>query len=188
MMGKRSNKNNGFTLAELLIVVAIIAVLVAVSIPVFKWNIEKAKEAYDLYTMRQAASAAVELFYAGVSDQTSANEAGLSWWSPGDNSATNANAWGIYDPDTGKFYSCDVKYVKPYGKGTTTDGETSFVMGNDRGAYASKKDYTKAFVMIAIYPNGNNKHVDIYWKDTDNKYIGGQHAASDPKYSIRIGL
>lgn len=35
----------GFTLAELLIVVAIIAVLVAVSIPIFNKQLEKARDA-----------------------------------------------------------------------------------------------------------------------------------------------
>ena len=39
----RKNNNNGFTLAELLIVVAIIAVLVAVSIPVFTAQLNKAR-------------------------------------------------------------------------------------------------------------------------------------------------
>ena len=37
------NCKNGFTLAELLIVVAIIAVLVAISIPIFTGQLEKAK-------------------------------------------------------------------------------------------------------------------------------------------------
>ena len=42
-MRKRLNKK-GFTLAELLIVVAIIGVLVAVSIPIFTAQLEKARE------------------------------------------------------------------------------------------------------------------------------------------------
>lgn len=44
--------NKGFTLAELLIVVAIIAVLVAVAIPVFTSQLEKSKEATDLANIR----------------------------------------------------------------------------------------------------------------------------------------
>ena len=48
-LGKR---NNGFTLAELLIVVAIIAVLVAISIPIFTNQLEKARRAVDLHTAR----------------------------------------------------------------------------------------------------------------------------------------
>lgn len=46
------NKCNGFTLAELLIVVAIIGVLVAVSIPVFSQQLEKSREATDLANVR----------------------------------------------------------------------------------------------------------------------------------------
>ena len=44
----------GFTLAELLIVVAIIAVLVGISIPVFTAQLEKAKEGKDLANLRAA--------------------------------------------------------------------------------------------------------------------------------------
>ena len=51
-MKKRNNK--GFTLAELLIVVAIIAVLVAIAIPVFTTQLEKSREATDLANVRAA--------------------------------------------------------------------------------------------------------------------------------------
>ena len=44
----------GFTLAELLIVIAIIAVLVAVAIPVFGSQLEKSREAADLANVRAA--------------------------------------------------------------------------------------------------------------------------------------
>lgn len=47
-------KNDGFTLAELLIVVAIIGVLVAISIPVFSSQLEKSREATDLANVRAA--------------------------------------------------------------------------------------------------------------------------------------
>ena len=49
-------EKNGFTLAELLIVVAIIAVLVAISIPIFTSQLEKAREAVDLSNIRSAYS------------------------------------------------------------------------------------------------------------------------------------
>ena len=48
---KKLNKK-GFTLAELLIVVAIIAVLVAIAIPVFSGQLEKAREATDAANIR----------------------------------------------------------------------------------------------------------------------------------------
>ena len=47
-------KNSGFTLAELLIVVAIIAVLVAIAIPVFTTQLEKSREATDMANFRAA--------------------------------------------------------------------------------------------------------------------------------------
>ncbi len=47
-------ERKGFTLAELLIVVAIIAVLVAIAIPVFTSQLEKSREATDLANVRSA--------------------------------------------------------------------------------------------------------------------------------------
>ena len=52
-MFKKLRKNEkGFTLAELLIVVAIIGVLVAISIPIFTSQLEKAREATDQANLR----------------------------------------------------------------------------------------------------------------------------------------
>ena len=51
---KKMNNRKGFTLAELLIVVAIIAVLVAIAIPVFTTQLEKAREATDIANVRSA--------------------------------------------------------------------------------------------------------------------------------------
>lgn len=49
----KQNKN-GFTLMEMLIVIAIIAVLIAVAIPVFASQLEKTREAIDLANVRSA--------------------------------------------------------------------------------------------------------------------------------------
>lgn len=68
MLKKLRNKK-GFTLAELLIVVAIIGVLVAISIPIFTSQLEKAREATDLANIRSAyAEASAELL---TDDKTS---------------------------------------------------------------------------------------------------------------------
>lgn len=44
-VNKRKSTRSGFTLAELLVVVAIISVLVAIMIPVFQNQLEKSREA-----------------------------------------------------------------------------------------------------------------------------------------------
>ena len=54
MFKKVKENKKGFTLAELLIVVAIIAVLVAISIPIFTAQLEKSREAVDEATIRAA--------------------------------------------------------------------------------------------------------------------------------------
>ncbi len=54
----RGNKK-GFTLAELLVVVAIVGILVAISIPVFTSQLAKARKATNQANMRAAKAAAV---------------------------------------------------------------------------------------------------------------------------------
>ena len=51
-MLKKLNNKKGFTLMEMLIVVAIIAVLVAIAIPVFNGALTKSKEAADVANIR----------------------------------------------------------------------------------------------------------------------------------------
>ena len=62
-MFKKAKKNKkGFTLAELLIVVAIIAVLVAISIPIFNSQLEKSRDAVTAANLRAAyAEAATDI-------------------------------------------------------------------------------------------------------------------------------
>ena len=60
----RENKK-GFTLAELLVVVAIISILVAVSIPVFTSQLKKATRATNLANARAAKAAAVAEYLTG---------------------------------------------------------------------------------------------------------------------------
>lgn len=55
---EKLNKNGGFTLVEMLIVVAIIAILVAVSIPMVTGSLDKAKQATDDANIRAAIGAA----------------------------------------------------------------------------------------------------------------------------------
>ena len=61
MLQSLRNRRNrkGFTLAELLIVVAIIAVLVAIAVPLFVSGLQKAQEARDNANVRSVRSAGV---------------------------------------------------------------------------------------------------------------------------------
>lgn len=74
------NKKKGFTLAELLVVVAIIAVLVAISIPIFTSQLEKSRESVDLANTRAAYA---EVMTAALTDDktpsTSASEYTISY-------------------------------------------------------------------------------------------------------------
>ena len=61
--------NKGFTLAEMLIVVAIIAVLVSVAIPVFADKLEAAKEAVDVSNIRTAYGIGATMLMTGEIDE-----------------------------------------------------------------------------------------------------------------------
>ena len=63
----------GFTLAELLIVVAIIAVLVAIAIPIFTSQLEKSRESVDLSNVRAAYA---EVMSAAITDDGTAQYGG----------------------------------------------------------------------------------------------------------------
>lgn len=151
--------NKGFTLAELLIVVAIIAVLVAFSIPVFFAQIEKSREAVDLSNLRSA-------YGAGV-------------YKLNENSSGNSLETYIYNPSSGKLLtpseagkSGDTLYC---GKGTSRTGNekniksinwkdkdvSEYSISNKRilvessggMMYNPAKDYTDKYVItVTIYP------------------------------------
>lgn len=65
---KKTNKK-GFTLAELLVVVAIIAVLVAVAIPIFTSQLEKSREAVDAANIRAAYAEVLSNKVSGETDE-----------------------------------------------------------------------------------------------------------------------
>lgn len=66
----KKNNNKGFTLMEMLIVVAIIAVLVAIAIPVFTNQLEKAREATDEANIRSAYAEVMACALTDAADET----------------------------------------------------------------------------------------------------------------------
>ena len=135
-MLKKMNKK-GFTLAELLIVVAIIAVLVAISIPIFSAQLEKAKEATDMANIRSA-YAEVVANYLGDSTKGYTIEVKLKSDTSNYKSDENAEIAGvkykdIISTESGKTVQTPFK-VAVTADGTVTIGgqtaKTSNISGN----------------------------------------------------------
>lgn len=124
-MKLRSKK--GFTLMEMLIVVGIIAVLVAVSIPVFTSQLEKAREAADIANMRSAKAEGVALYLT---------------------EEITADTTRYYDAATGKLQS-GTNGIKAYGKGTAADGGSSYEN------YTKDTVTTNQIIAVTISPEGN---------------------------------
>lgn len=84
MIKKVRERREGFTMAELLIVVAIIAVLVAIAIPVFNAQLEKSRDSTDQANVRAAyAELSAALITAGEdgTDLASLGLASADGWS-----------------------------------------------------------------------------------------------------------
>lgn len=69
----RENKK-GFTLAELLVVVAIVGILVAISIPVFTAQLSKARKATNQANLRAAKAAAVAQYMTDEMEKNATDE------------------------------------------------------------------------------------------------------------------
>ena len=129
---KKNNK--GFTLMEMLIVVAIIAILVAISIPVFTAQLEKARENTDIANMRAAKAEAVAMYLTEDPNFT-------------------VGATYKYDAVNGKLVA-STDTVAAYGKGTANPG------GVEYGDYENNKDYTKSVITVSV---SNAGEVTLAW-------------------------
>lgn len=105
---KEKFNKKGFTLAELLIVVAIIAVLVAVSVPVFNSKLERSREAVDIANMRAAKVAAIAAYL--------------------DDEIPEGTTTVYYDAENGVVVTEDKKPTEGYGQGSDKlDGKTTYL-------------------------------------------------------------
>ena len=96
---KKNNK--GFTLAELLIVVAVIAVLVAVAIPTFTNQLEKSRQAVDISNLREAYAAARLAEQAQMIGEAKMGTESVDSVYNANGSGTNYTIKTGYDPKTG---------------------------------------------------------------------------------------
>lgn len=137
-MVKMRNKK-GFTLMELLIVVAIIAILVAISIPVFNGQLEKAREQTDIANMRSAKSLAVATYL---------TQSGTGY------DATTGEVSAYFDAEKGTLVT-----DKPtaYGKGTTATVTGGVTFAN----YATGTSYTDKVIHVKVDTNGA---VTVEWQ------------------------
>ena len=111
-MKKLMNKK-AFTLMEMLIVVAIIAVLVAIAIPTFTNSLEKAKQATDVANVR-AAYAQMQVEYmtenTGLPSANAGKSATSAWTK--DTKVESETTWKVYFPN-GLNYPQNFDYKAP---------------------------------------------------------------------------
>ncbi|WP_049945622.1 competence type IV pilus major pilin ComGC [Butyrivibrio sp. LC3010] len=135
-MRAKLNEKKGFTLAELLIVVAIIAVLVAIAIPIFTAQLEKAREATDAANIRAAyaevvAEALTQTTSASVTRTVTLQQKQDNWQtSPAPNLAGGGQISGGSHVDASTegtpkaSGSCTVTYTPGSGTGTPATADT----------------------------------------------------------------
>ncbi len=133
-------KQGGFTLVEMLIVVAIIAILIAISIPMVGSALEKARDATDESNERSAKAAAVLKYYNVETDITNPGTTGTF----------------RYDAKAGKLVN-STETVEPYGR---CKGESSCY--TPVGATGATSNVGK-WIEVEIQDNGE---ILLSWKNS----------------------
>ena len=118
-MGKEMEKNKGFSLVELIIVIAIMAVLIAVLAPVFVKYVEQSRRSRDIQTAAQIR----EAFLADIAEGSTVGASSVeieinNAYLPGTINETPIVAGNVFTPG-GTFmavYDADVNAVEIYVK------------------------------------------------------------------------
>lgn len=110
-LSAKLSKNGGFTLVEMLIVVAIIAILIAISIPVVTGQLEKARQSADAANCRAAyAEAMIHVIEEGTTGTatTASVMQSDSWDTMPANSTIGGVAFDDIEKTVGKAMVCTV--------------------------------------------------------------------------------
>lgn len=161
LLNKKLKKNGGFTLVEMLIVVAIIAILIAVSIPLVSNALEKARDATDQANERAAKAEVLLVFLSGADIKTNnaATPLKIAAATPfgkiGSTGATgDADVNIYYDAAAGCLTT--VKPTVPYGKCTWSSGNSHYTgLSTNPGA-----DHTAFVLEVGCNANGE---VTLTW-------------------------
>lgn len=169
---------NGFTLMEMLIVIALIAVLVAIAIPAIASQLERSREAADLANVRAAyaqVSAEALLGDPQFTVTVALKQKQADW-----QSANPVNIGGIVhykdqgDTDNWKGVAapngtCTVSYNKDHGIILTWSGKASAYPFN-----TAEKDFFQSLYDTEFWKNGEMKNRDNFEFDSrcpNSKYV-----------------
>ncbi len=188
-MGKNLKKKlgkKGFTLAELLIVVAIIGVLVAISIPIFSSQLEKSRENTDVANLRDAKAAAVALYLDN-------NENAGVYFYDAEQGCLVTNA-----AEKAKMMDCPVAVIESalqgYGKGGAKIGDKNlyFKMSTDPDqADNAKEDLIQHKAddpsqITAVQNTGGTAGIQVTVESVYDKTYSGQDEVKDDV--IKVGI
>ena len=152
-MFKKLNKK-GFTLAELLVVVAIIGVLVAISIPIFTSQLEKSREAVDISNMRAAYAIAQTDILTEDYDDTTKYTGTVT-----DGAGTKT---GYYDVDKSAIVA--TKPTNAYGKSTVSGTQSSADFPGNATFTFDGQESGKVIKVTITFVKGSDPKATLAWE------------------------